>query len=292
MENLYIKLKENIDINDYADIDNLKSKCFDYDKINLKLENDFKLKCASENSENMNLINEFMLYDGENLVGYIGICSFGGNALEVNGMVHPEYRRRGIFTRLFSLIIDEFNKRDIDEILLLSDNNSTGGIEFIKKVSSDYDHSEYDMNLDMNVLQELKFDNIVFRKATIEDVNKISRDNFEFFYESDLEGISDDEKNNSLNCTYVMAIGNEIIGKTRLEINDHVGGIYGLEILPDYRGKGYGRELLIHSIIKLKERNVDVITLQVETNNKNALYLYKSCGFKENYIMDYYSLKK
>ena len=70
-----------------------------------------------------------------------------------------------------------------------------------------------------------------------------------------------------------------------------MGGIYGLEVLPAYRGKGYGRELLILSIKKLKESNVKTINLQVEINNKNALNLYKSCGFKENYTMDYYRLK-
>ena len=65
-----------------------------------------------------------------------------------------------------------------------------------------------------------------------------------------------------------------------------------MEILPDYRGKGYGRELLILAINKLKEFKVKAINLQVETENKNALNLYKSCGFKENYIMDYYRLIK
>lgn len=294
INNLLIKLKENLDKNDYIDINNLKSICIDYDKTYLKLETDYKISNANKNGDNINLINEFMFYDGNNLIGYAGICSFGGDALEVNGMVHPDYRRKGIFTRLFSLVKDEFNKRDINEMLLLSDNNSTGGIEFIKNVSSDYDHSEHDMNLDMAAEHVLNFDNVVFRKATHEDINKIARENFEFFYEYDLEGISDNEKDNSnsSNCTYVMEIDDVVIGKSRLEINDNIGGIYGLEILPDYRGKGYGRELLVHSIIKLKESNVKGVTLQVETNNKNALNLYKSCGFKENYTMVYYSLKK
>ena len=35
----------------------------------------------------------------------------------------------------------------------------------------------------------------------------------------------------------------------------------------------------------LKESKVNSINLQVETKNSNALNLYKSCGFKENYTM-------
>lgn len=292
--NFLIKLKEILDKNDYTDINNLKNICMDYDKTYLKLEIDFKLSEVDKNSNNLKIINEFMFYYDNKLVGYAGICSFGGDALEVNGMVHPDYRKKGIFTRLFSLIKDEFSRRNSTEMLLLSDNSSIEGNKFIKNVCSDYDHSEYDMNLDMAVIHELNFNDLIFKKLTHEEVNKIAKENFKFFNEHDYEGISDSEKGgcNSVSRTYVIEIDNAVIGKVRLEINNNIGGIYGLEVLTDYRGKGYGRELLILSINKLKESNVKTITLQVEANNKNALNLYKACGFKENYTMDYYKLKK
>ena len=281
MKNNSIKLKEILDINDFTDINNLKNICTDYDKTHLKIEIDYKLSKGNKNSKNMNFINEFMFYDDNKLVGYAGICDFGGDEIEINGMVHPDYRRRGIFTRLFSLAKDEFYKRDEKVMLLLSDNNSIAGINFIKNITDDYDHSEYDMYLDMNVLHNLRFDNLIFRKAVYEDVNKIVKENFECFHKNDIEEISS-------GATYIIETGNEKIGKARLEITDDIGGIYGLEILPDYRGKGYGRELLILAINKLKEFKVKAINLQVETENN----LYKSCGFKENYIMDYYRLIK
>ena len=283
--NLYIKLKENLDKNDYTDINNLANICFNYDKINLKLEIDYKLSRDDKNSDNLNYINEFMLYDGNMLAGYAGIGSFGGEALEVNGMVHPDYRKKGIFTRLFSLVKDEFYKRKPNEMLLLSDNNSTGGIAFIKSLNCEYHHSEYDMNLDMNVIHEIKFDDLIFRKVVCDDINKIAKADFEFLNESDIEELL-------LSPTYIIKKDDALIGKTRLEINDNIGGIYGLEVLPEYRGKGYGRELLLLSIKELKEKNVEIITLQVETSNKNALNLYKTCGFKENYTMDYYRITK
>jgi len=285
MNNNLIKLKEVLDNNDFADIDNLKNICANYDKTHLKIEIDYKLSKGDKNSKNMNFINEFMFYDDNKLVGYAGICDFGGDKLEVNGMVHPDYRRKGIFTRLFSLAKDEFYKRDEKVMLLLSDNNSIAGIDFIKNITNDYDHSEYDMYLDMNVLHNPSFDNLIFRKAVHKDVNTIAKENFEFFHANDIEEISS-------GATYIIENCNEIIGKVRLEIIDDIGGIYGLEILPDYRSKGYGRELLIMSINKLKESKVKAINLQVETENKNALNLYKSCGFKENCIMDYYRLIK
>ena len=285
MNNSFIKLKERTDKSDFNDINNLNNACIDYDKIHLKLEIDYKLSNGEKYGNNMNKINEFMFYDDNKLVGYAGICDFGGDEIEVNGMVHPEYRRRGIFTRLFSLVKDEFNKRDSKGMLLLSDNNSIGGISFIKRITDDYHHSEYDMNLDMDVIHKENFDNLVFRKAAKEDITKIAGENFEFINDNDIDGILFDS-------TYVLETGNVIIGRVRLEIVDNIGGIYGLEILPEFRGKGYGRELLIRSINKLKESKVNAINLQVETKNNNALNLYKSCGFKVNYTMDYYILNK
>lgn len=285
MNNSFIKLKERTDKSDFNDINNLNNACIDYDKIHLKLEIDYKLSNGEKYGNNMNKINEFMFYDDNKLVGYAGICDFGGDEIEVNGMVHPEYRRRGIFTRLFSLVKDEFNKRDSKGMLLLSDNNSIGGISFIKRITDDYHHSEYDMNLDMDVIHKENFDNLVFRKAAKEDITKIAGENLKFFNDNDIDGILFDS-------TYVLETGNVIIGRVRLEIVDNIGGIYGLEILPEFRGKGYGRELLIRSINKLKESKVNAINLQVETKNNNALNLYKSCGFKVNYTMDYYILKK
>ena len=82
---------------DFNDINNLKNACIDYDKIHLKLEIDYKLSNGEKYGNNMNKINEFMFYDDNKLVGYAGICDFGGDEIEVNGMVHPDCRRRRIF---------------------------------------------------------------------------------------------------------------------------------------------------------------------------------------------------
>ena len=46
--------------------------------------------------------------------------------------VHPEYRRRGVFTSLFAKVIDECKKRQFESILLLADGKSQAGNDFIK----------------------------------------------------------------------------------------------------------------------------------------------------------------
>ena len=81
-----------------------------------------------------------------------------------------------------------------------------------------------------------------------------------------------------------------IIGKVHIERQNGVGGIYGLGVLPEYRGQGFGREILMKAVKELREKQAQQILLQVAVKNKKALSLYQSCGFKETSTMDYFKL--
>jgi GNAT superfamily N-acetyltransferase len=119
IEKPWIKLKEYIDAGDYEAINRLQDRCNRVDQTALKLELDYKLGVNDDNGNGVEDINEFMYFDGEELIGYVGICSFGG-PWEVNGMVHPDYRRQGVFTKLFELVMAEWKRRDSGSMLLLS----------------------------------------------------------------------------------------------------------------------------------------------------------------------------
>ena len=294
IRNSYIKLKEKIDTNDYEDINNLQKTCLEIDKTALKLEIDYKLSRTEGKNNKLNNINEFMYYNGDKLIGYIGIGEFGGSVLEVNGMVHPEYRRNGVFKRLFSLVKDEWEKRKNIKMLLLSDNSSIPGQEFIKTTEARFNNSEYEMFLENKFKQKIIAKDVILRKATNKDAKEIALQESIYanveFKEQDISMPEEEEKCGEI--TYIAEINNKIIGKARLEICEGVGGIYGLGVHPEYRGNGYGRELLILSIEKLKEKNPKDIMLQVVTKNIAALNLYKSCGFEEVSTMNYYELNK
>jgi ribosomal protein S18 acetylase RimI-like enzyme len=70
-----------------------------------------------------------------------------------------------------------------------------------------------------------------------------------------------------------------------------VSFISGFCVYPDKRGKGYGREILAITINEaLKNKPENYIQLEVACENERALSLYKSCGFKEYTIYDYYEI--
>jgi GNAT superfamily N-acetyltransferase len=141
-----ICLKQYMSEEDYKEISKLEEICCSNDKTNLKLELDYRFNMRMSSEMGLREVNEFMYYVEDTLAAYICIGSFGGsNTAEVNGMTHPNFRRKGLFKRLFGLAIDECKRRNFNKILLLSDGNSDSGIKFINFVCGEYDFSEYRM---------------------------------------------------------------------------------------------------------------------------------------------------
>jgi ribosomal protein S18 acetylase RimI-like enzyme len=294
LTNPIIKLKENLDKTDCETIKKLEQLCLEIDQTSLKLELDYKLEKAQEPNAKRGKINEFLCYDQGKLIGYSGICNFSGDEMEVNGMVHPDYRRSGVFKRLFALVRNEWSKRAAGKLLLLCDRQSASGKEFIKYTGANYDFSEYEMLFKNAPSLKLIPNNVILRTATNSDAKEIIRQSSIYLEGQQKEALfclpEEEEKYGIL--IYMAEVDHKVVGKVQLEIRDGIGGIYGLGVLPEYRGQGYGKGLIASAVMKLQEKNAQAIKLQVATTNKRALNIYRLCGFAETSTMDYYHLKK
>lgn len=285
--NQVICLKEYITEKDYKEINSLQEICSINDKVNLKLELDYKLEVDKNFEIGLNNINEFLYYIDETLVGYLGISSFGSNIGEINGMTHPNWRRKGIFKKLFEIAAKEWSKRNFDKILLLSDGKSDSGGEFINNIGGKYDFSEYRMKRVSSVIPE-RINSISLRKAEKDDIKEIAKQNSIYFNDSE-EAIETSEMEKALDeKTYMVELNGKIIGKINIEYSENLAFIFGFGILPNFRGKGYGKAALKEAICLINEKDIYEIELDVECNNSTALNLYKACGFEEKSIMNYY----
>ncbi|MBW9172147.1 GNAT family N-acetyltransferase [Clostridium estertheticum] len=285
--NQIICLTQYISKREYKEINQLETLCSLKDKTNLKLELDYKVGVAKNVNIGLKKINEYLYYVEDVLVAYLGISSFGGNNGEINGMTHPDFRRKGLFTKLFELAIEECQKRDFNKILLLSDGKSTSGAFFIKSVCGKYDFSEYRMKLlNKGILENTNSINL--RKAEKTDKWEIARQNSVFFYGLE-EGESFPEEEEIINIiTYMIELNKVIIGKIRIEYSDNSAFVCGFGILPNFRGKGYGKQALKEVLRIINEENINDVELDVESKNNTALNLYKVCGFEEMSVMNYY----
>ena len=95
---------------------------------------------------------------------------------------------------------------------------------------------------------------------------------------------------------YLMTFGgpdlgcDEPIGSLRLVYLSEEIGIYGFVVRPEYRGKGYGRQLLQEVIRDVRSESPKEIMLEVDVTNTNALGLYHSLGFEIKTTYDYYKV--
>lgn len=78
------------------------------------------------------------------------------------------------------------------------------------------------------------------------------------------------------------------IGKIAVEFDTASAFICGFGILPNFRGKGYGKAALKEALRMANQKDIHEIELDVESKNGTALNLYKACGFKEQSVMNYY----
>ena len=178
----YIILKKYINDKEHKKIKELEDICINEDKVNLKLELEYRTQINKDYKKDSNDINEFLYYINDKLVGYLGISCFGGNIAEINGMVHPNFRRRKIFTKLVEMAIEECKRRNFNKVLLLGDDKSNSAIEFIKNTKSSYSFSECRMECINWIVYENNKD-ICLSNAKNKDIYQIDNLNEIFFGE-------------------------------------------------------------------------------------------------------------
>lgn len=288
--NQYIVLKKDIEDEDYEKINGLQKLCIDHDNVNLKLELDFKLSIRKEQNSTLKEINEFLYYTDNKLIGYLGIANFDGRTAEINGMVHPEWRRKGIFNKLYELAKDECRKRGFDKILLLCDDKSEPAKEFIKSTGANYAFSEYKMK-HTGINAGMESGELILRKAKNSDGEEIGRIDSISFGEPNIHIANPEEEEKHNRITYMIELEGKTIGKIRINSYEDLSYIYGFGILPEHRGKGYGREALSIALAIIKKNNINNVYLDVVAGNSRALNLYKSCGFVQESVMNYYEDK-
>ncbi len=301
-----IRVLEYITQPEYNHIKQLMNLCCMEDKINLKLELEYKLHLSNLAANHSELSShrgrEFLYYIGDELVSYLGISCFDGVTGELCGMTHPKYRKQGLFHRLLALAQNECRYSDFKRLLILADGSSTSGMSFLKTNSISYAHSEYrmkrlsDKTISKEAYTQEACKSINLRPACKEDEREIARLNAILFNER--EGLEETgeykvtplENQPDHYKTYMIEYNDTSIGKINVEYGLQYAFICGFGILPEYRGKGLGRMGLAETLRLIEALNVTVIELDVVCTNKNALGLYQSCGFVEQSVMNYYNL--
>src|SRR5881275_2227586 len=96
-----------LDTSELSEIKQLAQLCNQHDGLDLKLNWNILRDRPSDQ------LNDFLYYADGQLVGFLALFSFNSLEGEISGMVHPTYRRRGIFSALFAAARQEAVRRGL-----------------------------------------------------------------------------------------------------------------------------------------------------------------------------------
>ena len=227
------------------DIKKLQSICEQEEHIELKLNFDML------RSRKQNEVNDFFHYEDNQLVGFIGLYGFG-NTVEICGMVAPSYRRKRIFSKLFSQALHICKKRGYTEILLNAPGDSVSGREFLKQIPCSFTFSEYQMKW---TKKELEDDNpfVTLRSSQSDtDMKMEMQVDVECFGMSLTEAAAyyEQTKTKEQQTHFIVEYNSQAVGKLRVSYNKSEAWIYGFGILPSYQKLGIGKAALKQVVLK------------------------------------------
>jgi ribosomal protein S18 acetylase RimI-like enzyme len=227
--------------------------------------------------------------DGE-LIAFLALYGFG-STVEISGMVKPEDRRKGHFTRLWQQASVLIEQHGFQTILLNAPSSSVTAKGWLSTQPYTYAFSEFQMLWKEQPIEPS--DEVLVRKAKPRDADlEVKLDVLAFGMDeedarSHLERIKERRDEQFL----MIEADNRTVGKVRVNRTDGDAWIYGFAILPEFQGRGYGRKVL-RNIIKSEHATGNQIRLEVEAKNDRALNLYESVGFVKVQGQDYYRKTK
>ena len=225
----------------------------------------------------------------------IGFASVPNDSVpEACLMVHPDHRRRGIGRRLIDEIRAECGRRGLTGCLLVADQGAQSAAAFLTALGIPYRSSEFLLELDRSAAPDSRSrrGELTMRLATAADRDALIRILAAAFAESDATAARtvDAGLRETKRHYYLAEIDGEPIGTLRAGEWDGFGDITAFGVLPAQQSKGYGRHMLSDAVELLTEAGLERIRLEVATENRGALGLYESCGFRVERAYGYYEL--
>lgn len=270
-------------------IEDLQQYCEQMDGISLKLNWESLRQDTADGGAEVLVHYE----DGE-LAGFMGLYAFGSE-MEICGMVHPDHRRRGIFSKLWNEAHEIIQRKEIKSLLLNTPAASASGTAFLATLPLAFNHAEYQMKWDGKTrpgdgLQSpSKGGSVHLRPARADEAHlltKLDADGFGMTLEEAAEMNAQGQRDNHEKMIIIES-DEEAVGKMRLHTEHGETWIYGFVVAPSQRGRGIGRSALLQTIDQERQHG-NGIHLEVALDNPNALKLYESCGFTVLNKQDYY----
>lgn len=289
-----IVARKTLSAEEIASIQQLAAACDGYEHLHMRV-----LMSMLRNRPGTKT-NDFLYYaDDRMLVGYLCLENFGEKEKELMAMVHPDYRRKGIFGALLVKAKEVFASEGGKLLVVVCERASLSGQAVMKTLPVVLDHAEHEMVLRTFKPRNIFDDRLMFRRAMAWDTDRLVEVLGEDIGEEQARKHVTKRLQEPTQRFYIATLGgqdlgcHEPVGTLRLEDlgRENELGIYGFVIKSEYRGRGYGRQMLEETIRIVQSEGQRGLMLDVDVDNTNAFGLYLSCGFEIVTTYEYYSLE-
>ncbi len=236
----------------------------------------------------------YLACDSDRLLALLIIFAPSKAEAEISALTDPAFRKQGLFKKLLAEAVQELKKYDIKDLLFVCEADSESGKAVIAKFDASYSFTEYNMRYTGDSQIRAKSD--CFRTtlfpSTIEDLEDLSGLRQKIFGDSleDARLIMKKSLESDSRQQYLLRYMDQPIGLCAAGFEEEGVSIYGLGILPEFQGQGFGRELLQLAVRDLTGKGHPNLTIEVNSSNSRALELYKESGFKIALAYEYYRL--
>lgn len=203
----------------------------------------------------------YMMYDGSKLISFLSVFLADDTECEIYGYTLPDYRQKGYFKKLYKEALRNLKAAGYKDIICVCEPECQSGKAVLEKMGFGIHRTEHLMSYDMSPINDIK--------GRLE----LDRDT-----EDDAEA-------------FVTYIGDDVIGICNVEFTRSHAVIYGFHVYEEYRGNGYGSEMLLLVLKQLLKEGVTKILLHVNGANTVAHTMYSHHGFITEEQIDYWGEK-
>ncbi|MCB8922974.1 MAG: GNAT family N-acetyltransferase [Ardenticatenaceae bacterium] len=220
--------------------------------------------------------------------------------LELDGRILPQYQRRGYGRHLLQRLIQDLAKTGTWQLShSVSDTNSPAA-HFLRACGFFIEHEEWTLvneQLAMNN-EQTEFDNCSLFIANWETAvttfltlyNKAFSPHpwYQPFTPAEVKAtLASPADLLFLHSPLATRHSSLPIGFAWLRLDDTVGEIEPIGIVPKWQGKGYGRILLTATLQQLAQRGAATVKITAWRSNSAAIHLYQSLGFRHTHTHTY-----
>lgn len=211
----------------------------------------------------------------------------GLNTYEWSLVVAPMYRKIGMADALLNVLYDGLAARGAEGMLALAVESETYGRKFLESRGYAYSFSEATLEVKA---EPVTSDRITVRQVTEQDTEAlvaIFAAAFGDERDESLDLIAFNTESPELEM-WIAEVDGQPVGTVTTRKDQDAQWITAFAVGAPAQGQGYGTEILNWVRDYAYRGGEKVVFLDVEIDNKQALYVYERAGFMKNMQIDYF----